>query len=277
MPEVAIVIVNHNTKEHLRQCLSSVRENTDVDAEIIVVENASGDGTEDIVVEFPEVRLLVNKQRRGFGTNNNLGAEVSTAPVLLFLNPDTLTPPGSLRAMLDAIALEPEAAVFGGRCLDATGQTERSTGRDPTVAGIAADRIVASIPAIGPLLYRFSHRHYTGYGRDRDVHWVTGAYLWIRTQIFRRLGGWDSSIAMYYEDTDLCRRARDAGFRVRYIHSSTIYHHRSQTPLDPSHRKEMMRAGLLIFIRKHYGPFRRWLYPRLLNLRRKVGQDVRFP
>ena len=273
MPEVSIVIVNHKTKEYLRQCLSSVRENTDVNAEVIVVENASEDSSEDLLREYPEIRLLVNKQRLGFGTNNNLGAEGSTSPLLLFLNPDTVTPPGSLRAMLDAIAREPEFAVFGGRCLDATGGTERSTGRDPTLSGIAADRILASVPSLWPLLHLFSHRHYTGYELDRDVAWVTGAYLWIRAGIFRRLGGWDSSISMYYEDADLCRRVRDAGFGVRYIHSSTIHHYRSKTPIAPSHRREMMRTGLHIFIRKHYGPYRRWLYPRLLNLPRiKQGE-----
>ena len=268
MPEISIVVVNHNTKEYLRHCLSSLRENTDVDTEIIVVENASSDGTEDILQEFPEIRLLVNEQRLGFGRNNNLGAQASTAPLLLFLNPDTVTPPGSLRAMLDAIAREPENAVFGGRCFQATGVTERSTGRDPTLTGIAADRILASVPSLGPMLHLFSQKHCRGYDRDRDVHWVTGAYLWIRAEIFRRLGGWDSSIDMYYEDTDLCRRVRDAGFGVRYIHSSAIYHHRGKTPIAPNHRKEMMRTGLHIFVLKHYGPFRRWLYARLLNLPR---------
>lgn len=268
MPELSIVIVNHQTREYLRQCLSSIRDNTDVDAEVIVVENASEDGTEDMLRHFPEVRLLVNKSRLGFGTNNNLGAQVSKAPLLLFLNPDTLAPPGSLRTMLDAIAREPDTAVFGGRCVDATGATERSTGRDPTLSGIVADRLLTSIPPISPLLHLVSHRHCTGYERDRNVDWVTGAYFWIRTQVFRRLGGWDNSIAMYYEDADLCRRARDAGFRVRYIHSSTIHHHRSQAPIDPAHRRKMMRTGLHIFIRKHYGPFRRWLYPPLLRLPR---------
>ena len=268
MPEVSIIIVNHNTTEYLRQCLSSVRRNTDVDAEVIVIENASQDDTQDILEEFPEVHLLVNEQRLGFGQNNNLGAEASTAPLLLFLNPDTETPPGSLRRMLDVIAREPETAVFGGRCLDAHGVTDRSTGRDPTPSGIVTDRILASLPSLWPLLHLFTHRHCTGYERNREVDWVTGAYLWIRADVLRRLGGWDSSIYMYYEDTDLCRRVRDAGLAVRYIHSSTIYHHGGKTPIPAGHRKEMMRTGLHIFIRKHYGPFRRWLYPRLLNLPR---------
>ena len=73
---------------------------------------------------------------------------------------------------------------------------------------------------------------------------------------------------MYYEDADLCRRVRDAGFGVRYIHSSTIHHFRGKTRIPPKRRKEMMRTGLHIFVRKHYGPLRRWLYPRLLNLPR---------
>ena len=121
-------------------------------------------------------------------------------------------------------------------------------------------------PPLRPLLQRFSLRYYRGYQRDRDVDWVTGAYLWIRAEIFEQIGGWDSSIAMYYEDIDLCRRVRDLGCRVRYVHASTIYHYRNRTPMLPGHRKQLMRNGLHIFIRKHYGPLRRWLYSRLLRL-----------
>ena len=266
MPEVSIVIVNHNTREYLRQCLLSIRQNLDVDVEVIVVENASEDRSEEVLQEFAEIRVLANKERLGFSENNNLGAAMATAPVLLFLNPDTETPPGSLRIMLDTIRREPNIAVFGGRCLDADGATEYSTGRDPTLAGIAIDRILALAPPLRPLLQRFSQRYYRGYQRDRDVDWVTGAYLWIRAEIFEQIGGWDSSIALYYEDIDLCHRVRDSGWGVRYVHASTIYHYRNKTPMLPEHRKRLMRNGLHIFIRKHYGPFRRWLYPRLLRL-----------
>ena len=266
MPEVSIVIVNTNTRKYLQQCLESIRHNVDVDAQVIVIENASEDGSEEMLRQFPETKVLVNKERLGFSRNNNLGAEIGTAPVLLFLNPDTETPPGSLRLMLDTIAREPETAILGGRCLDADGETEYSTGRDPTPTSIAIDRILASVPSLRPLLQRFSQRYYRGYERDREVDWVTGAYLWIRAEVFRQIGGWDSSIALYYEDTDLCRRVRDSGFGVRYIHASTIYHYHNKTPMLTGHRKQLMRNGLHIFIRKHYGPFRRWLYPRLLRL-----------
>ena len=266
MPEVSIVIVNTNTREYVRQCLTSIRDNDDVDAEVIVIENASEDGSGEMLRQFPEVKVIVNEERLGFSRNNNLGAEIGTAPLLLFLNPDTEAPPGSLRAMLDIIASEPEVAVFGGRCLDADGETERSTGRDPTLTSLALDRLLTSAPPLQPLLQRFSQRHYRGYERDRDVDWVTGAYLWIRTEVFHRIGGWDSSITLYYEDTDLCRRARDAGFRVRYTSASTINHYHNKTPMMSVHRKKLMRNGLYIFIHKHYGPFRRWLYPRLLGL-----------
>ena len=266
MPEVSIVIVNNNTGEYVRQCLTSIRDNGDVDAEVIVVENASEDGSGEVLRQFPEARVIANEEKLGFSQNNNLGAEVGTAPLLLFLNPDTETPPGSLRAMLDTIASDQEVAVFGGRCLDADGETERSTGRDPTLTSLALDRLLPKAPPLQPLLERFSQRHYRGFESDRDVDWVTGAYLWIRTEVFHRIGGWDSSFPLYYEDTDLCRRARKAGFRVRYTCASTINHYRNKTPMPSAHRKKLMRNGLHIFIRKHYGPFRRWLYPRVLGL-----------
>ena len=270
MPEVSIVIVNTNTKDYVRQCLQSIRENYDIDAEVIVIENGSEDGSDEMLREFPEVKILVNEEKRGFSENNNLGSEVSKAPLLLFLNPDTETPTGSLRAMLNVIASEPTVAVFGGKCLDAHGETERSTGCDPTLLSIAIDRLLGSLPFLRPLLQTFSQRHYYGYDRARDVDWVTGAYLWIRTEVFREIEGWDSSIFLYYDDTDLCRRARAGGYGVRYAPESTIYHYHNKTPMLTDYRKGLMRSGLHLFIKKHYGPFRRWLYPLILKLPRSA-------
>ncbi|MBI2503737.1 MAG: glycosyltransferase family 2 protein [Candidatus Latescibacteria bacterium] len=267
-PELSIIIVSHNARQWLGQCLGSLRAHAEVAAEIIVVENCSDDGSGELVREqFPEVKLLCNAQRQGFAANNNTGAQASSAPLLLFLNPDTQAPPGSLRAMLEVAALHPECGVFGSRLLDGEGGVERSMGRFPTLISIFLDRALQFLPLLQPALERYSQRHYRGYERERCVDWVTGACLWIRRETLEKAGGWDGvNFFMYYEDVDLCYRARRTGCSILYAPQSELYHYHNKTPVDPGRRKTWMRQSQGVFMRKHYGPLRGRLYPLLLRL-----------
>ncbi len=272
-PELSIIIVSHNARQWLGQCLGSLRGHPEVAAEVIVVENCSDDGSAELVREqFPEVKLICNTQRQGFAANNNTGAQASSAPLLLFLNPDTEVPPGSLRALLKVAASHPECGVFGSRLLDAEGEVERSMGRFPTLTSIFLDRLLQHLPVLQPLLERFSQRHYRGYERARRVDWVTGAALWIRREILDQAGGWDGvNFFMYYEDVDLCYRARQAGYQVLYAPQSELYHYHNKTPVDPARRKTWMRQSQGSFMRKHYGPLRGRLYALLLRLFDRVS------
>ena len=267
MPEVSIIIVNSNTKEWLRQCLVSLRSNEDVDQEVIVVDNASEDGSREMLrQEFPQLKLIFNEEGFGFAYNNNLGAGISTAPVLLFLNPDTKVPAGSLRNMLDVMNHESEAGIFGGKVLDGTGRIERSTGTFPTIISIFLDRLLGYLPLLRPAFERFSQRHYSGYDTLRSVDWVTGAFLWVRRELFTAIGGWDSDIPMYYEDTDLCYRAQKAGYKILYVPQPIVFHFHSRTPIDKKYRKVLMQKGLHNFVCKHYGPVRRCIYRKVFRL-----------
>jgi GT2 family glycosyltransferase len=267
-PELSIIIVSHHSREWLAQCLESLRANRDVALEIIVVENGSADGSAELVRgEFPEARLICNREPQGFAANNQLGAQAATAPVLLFLNPDTRVPPGSLRAMLAMIARHPECGVFGSRLLDSQGEVERSMGRFPTLTSISLDRLLEHLRFLQPLLERHAQRHYLGYEAPRYVDWVTGACLWIRREALERAGGWDgANFFMYYEDVDLCFRVRRAGYKILFAPQSALFHYRNKAPLDPGRRKALMRRGLAAFARQHYSPLRRRLYQTFLRL-----------
>lgn len=267
-PELSIIIVSHNARQWLGQCLGSLRAHPEVAAEIIVVENLSDDGSAELVrQQFPEVKLLCNVQRQGFAANNQTGALASSAPLLLFLNPDTEVPPGQLQALMAVAAHHPECGVFGSRLLDGEGGVERSAGRFPTLISIGLDRLLQHLPLLQPLLERFAQRHFGSFAQERYVDWVTGAALWIRRQTLEQAGGWDGEhFFMYYEDVDLCYRARRTGCRVLFAPQSELYHYRNKAPVDPGRRKTLMRRGLHAFARQHYGPARRWLYQHLLRL-----------
>jgi len=257
--EVSIVTVSMDTRDWLRQCLNSLYADDEVAKEIIVVENCSEDGSAEMVrQEFPQVHLIGNDRPFGFPHNNNTGAQASSAPVLLFLNPDTKVLEGSLRQMLEVIRAEPECGVFGGKLLNGEGNIERSTGTFPTLLSVFLDRLLRTAAPLRPLLDRYSQRHYRGYDSMRRIDWVTGAYFWIRRDLLNSVGGWDSDFFMYYEDADLCYRIRQAGYRTLYVPQSVIYHYHNKTPLDQQRRKALMKEGFRNFARKHHGPVTRW-------------------
>lgn len=260
-PELAIVIVGMNTHDWVRGCLHSLRAHAEVALEIVVVDNCSEDGScEMIEREFPQVKLIRNEQLFGFAQNNNIGSAHTSAPLLLFLNPDTEVPAGSLRVMLDIIEREDRYGIFGGKLFDAEDEVERSVGTYPTLTSLFCDRLLAAFPPLRPVLDRFSQRHYLHYEREREVQWTTGAYLWIRRSVLDKLGGWDGEIFMYGEDADLCYRSRGAGYPVLYAPRSTAYHYHNKTPIDRSRRKRLLREGLTLYARKHYGALRYQLY-----------------
>lgn len=261
-PEVSIVVVNSDTREWLDRCLQSLRADEEVEKEVIVVDNASGDGSAEMVHDrYPEVKLVRNPAKVGFAGNNRLGASGARAPVLLFLNPDTEVPAGSLGCMLRAIdEWGDEYGVFGPKILDEAGGVERSTGRFPTLVSILIDSLLGICPVLRPTLSDYSQRHYCGYDGVRPVDWVTGACLWIRRDVLEAIDSWDGeTFFMYYEDVDLCYRAWQAGSKVLYVPHSVVYHYHSKTPVEPKRRKCMMRHGLAAFSRKHYGPLRGWV------------------
>ncbi len=265
--ELAIVIVGMNTRNWVRGCLHSLRAHDDVALEIAVVDNCSEDGSCEMVEgEFPEVTLVRNDHIHGFAHNNNIGAAETSAPMLLFLNPDTEVPPGALRAMLDVAADQPHFGIFGGKLSDADGQTERSVGAFPTLTSLLLDRLLSWAPPLRPLLDRFSQRHYLRYEEERQVAWTTGAYLWIRRDVFDALDGWDGEIFMYGEDADLCYRSYQLGRPVLYAPSSQAYHYHNKVPIDRAHRKRLLREGLTAFAHKHYGPLRHRVYRLVFSL-----------
>jgi GT2 family glycosyltransferase len=265
--ELAIVIVGMNTRDWVRGCLQSLREHGDVALEIVVVDNCSEDGScEMIERDFPEATLVRNRQIYGFAQNNNIGAAQTSAPLLLFLNPDTEVPSGALRAMLDVVERQPNCGIFGGQLFDADQQMERSVGAFPTLTSLLLDRLLGSLFVLRPLLDHYSQRHYLRYEEERQVAWTTGAYLWIRRDVFDALDGWDDDIFMYGEDADLCYRSFQLGRPVFYAPSSKIYHYHNKVPIDRARRKRLLREGLTAFAGKHYGPLRHRLYRIVLAL-----------
>ncbi len=259
-PSLSVIIVNVDTAKWLRPCLESLQEQDKSESiEVVVVDNGSSDGSAGMVrQDFPDVKLVRLEETVGFGTANNYGAKHSAAPVILFLNPDTRLGEGSLSQLLPRFAERTDCGIAGGTVFDSKGGLERSKGSFPTLFSMGLGRLLKYLPPLRPLLGRFSHQHWVGYDKPRRVDWVTGAYLWIRREVFERVGGFDPRIFMYCEDVDLCYRVRQLGFEVRFYPEAPIIHYGGKSRA-PRPRKKMLYESLCYFSDKHYESPRYWM------------------
>ena len=270
-PLLSVVIVNVDTGNWLEQCLVSLQEQDIFESiEVVVVDNGSNDGSADTVRQnFPAVNLLRLESTVGFGTANNAGAELTASPVLLFLNPDTRIGEPSLSVILQRFEEHPECGVAGGAVFDDRGKPERSVGSYPTLISMGLGRLMKYLPPARPILGRFSHQHCVGYDRPHRVNWVTGAYLWIRREVFSKAGGFDEALFMYCEDVDLCYRVRKLGFDVWFFPDAPIVHFGGKAPV-PRPRRKLLFESLHYFANKHYRSPRYWLTRSVFRIMSKL-------
>ena len=221
-PLVSIIVVNYRTRELTLECLRSVaRETENFDYEILLVDNASNDGLiEAVAGEMPDVRRIPLTENVGFARGNNIAAEQARGKYLLLLNSDTLILDRAIDRLLAFAAERPAAKIWGGRTLlgDRT-LDPGSCWRRMTLWSVFCRTF--GLAAAFPNSKLFNAEAYGGWDRStvREVDIVTGCFLLIETELWRKLGGFDPRFFMYGEEADLCLRAaaarRQAGFDAR--------------------------------------------------------------
>lgn len=220
---MAVAIVNHNTCEHLRACLAAVEQ--EAPAEVVVVDNASSDGSVDMIqAEFPWVVLVANEENPGYGAAANQAISSCQSRYVLLLNSDTRSQPGTLQALSAYLDQHPRAAIVGPRLVNPDGSLQPSCYAFPTPLHVFLEesslgRLAGAIPILNNLSLRtWPHTH------SRAVPWVLGAALAIRRQAFVAEGGFDESFFMYAEEIDLCYRLGAAGWQTHFTPAATIVH-----------------------------------------------------
>jgi GT2 family glycosyltransferase len=232
-PELAAVIVNYNAGPELGTALESIGgEMGGRSWEAVVVDNASADGSSDIVAEFaPHARIVRNTVNVGFGRGVNQGAGASSAPFILIMNPDCRLERGALTTMRAELDARPRCAIVGPRVLDPDGSEQGSARGDP-------DMLTGLFGRTGPLRSLLpssavSRRNVVSSSRESaTVDWVSGACMLVRRAAFDEVGGFDARYFLYWEDADLCRRLRARGHEIRYVPAATAVHrvgHSSRT------------------------------------------------
>ncbi len=286
-PEVSILIVSYNTRELLRGCLRSLRRVADeARAEIIVVDNASLDGSaEAVAAEFGEVQVIRSGVNVGFASAMNRGINVATGKYLFMLNPDTIVVPGAIRVLVQSLERHPRVAMAGAGLTFADGSTQASTFGFPTLFKEFLN-FVPELKAIlrprqtADFINRLIRRNVHKLGQIRapfPAKVVSGAAFLARTDVIRQVGGFDGKFFLYHEELDLCRRLQDARWEVWSVPAAQVIHFDAQATgyracrLPHSPILEWRIGGMDRYWAKHAGPAaqRRWrcLARGLLRLR----------
>ncbi len=210
---VSVIIVVYNGRPYLENCLDSLRETLPPEAEVVIVDNGSTDGSADwIRSRMPEARLLVNEANRGFAAACNQGAATARGEILVFLNQDTRAEPGWLEPLLEPFQ-DPKVGLTTPTVLWMDDPERiQSCGQDVHYTGLvfarnfgAARAAVRGAPGVA-------------------VAAVSGAAFAIRRAVWEELGGFCETFYMYYEETDLSWRAARAGYRCLHVPASVVYH-----------------------------------------------------
>jgi len=255
IPELSVVIVSYRCADLLRECLDSLEHNrNDVDMHVEVIDNDSGDGTIEVVNQFPWVTATPLAENVGFGRANNLGIDRARGRAVLLLNPDTVVPPGSLRACLDELWRQPDVGLMTARLVDREGRLDRRCKRGfPTLWSS-----VCYFTGLDQrLTSRRAQRYTVGWLPDTqagDVESVCGAFMLMRGDALGEVGGFDEQFFMYAEDIDLSLRFLEANWRVYYWPGVDVVHVGAGSNVD-GQRPPMANAAyfrtMAPFVRKH--------------------------
>ena len=224
--DLAIIIVSTNEARFLEPCLTTVfAQAGGASLDVVVADNGSTDGTPELVRErFPEARI-VHCANHGFGHANNRGYETTSAPYVLFLNPDTEVLDGTFAQLVAELEARPDVGVIGARQVTADGELFPTIRRFPTPMrfvgeALASERLPARPSWLGERELEMSR-----YDVETECDWVSGSFMLVRRDALDAAGVFDERFFVYSEEVDLCRRIKLAGWRVVHLPAMTILHH----------------------------------------------------
>ncbi len=241
MHDLAIIVVSTNEARWLEPCLRTVYEHAgDISLDVVVADNESTDGTAELVASrFPQARV-VRCPNRGFAHGNNRALMTTDARFVLFLNPDTEVVEGTFEGLLRRLEREPEIGLAGVRQVDADDNLWPSARRFPTALRALCEALGSEQWPLRPAWAGERELDLRLYDDEFDCDWTSGSYMLARREALESAGVLDERFFIYSEETDLCLRIKNAGWRIRHLPQMTIVHHAGKA--GPSPRMESQSA-----------------------------------
>jgi len=256
--KLSIVILCWNDLKVIGPCLTSIYASThSTEFEVIVSDNGSTDGSiEYIHKEFPQVKLIENGVNLRFAKGNNVGFRASQGQYVLILNPDTIIHDGTLDKMVQYADRHPEGGAFGCRVLNADGSYQACIRPMHTLRSEWCAALFLGV--LAHISDWFQPGIYVDWNgeTERSVGWLAGCFILVRSDLLKRLGGFDEQFFYYYEDTDLCRRIWESGFPILYTPECTIIHLKGQSTITRFNPATFALDGQVtryLYFYKYYG------------------------
>jgi len=257
--KLSVIIVSYNVKTLLKQALASLLVASEhIDTEFFVVDNASKDGTAEMLkANFKEVNLIANRQNVGFSVANNQAIELAKGEYILVINPDTITGEDTLLKAIDFLDQHPDGGSLGVRMLDGNGQFLPESKRGLPTPWVSFCRLSG-------LYYFFPkskvfNRYYMGWVNEFEttpVDVLTGAFMLLRKTALNKVGVFDEHFFMYGEDVDLSYRLSLAGYKNYYYPEVSITHFKGQSTHKLSFRYiKSFYGSMFIFAKKYFLKF----------------------
>ena len=263
-------------------CLKSLVANTKkVNFEVILIDNASADGSIEKIqssrLKIQNMKIVRNKKNLGFAKANNQGIKLAQGKYILLLNSDTLVTNNVIGEMAIWMDNNPKVGIASCKLLNEDGSIQGTGGYFPTLPRVFSWMTIEDIPFIDRLIKPFHpmrsksfYKNFNFYKKEKELDWLTGAFLFIRRKVFDDIGSINEDYFMYTEDVDFCYRAKMAGWNVSYLPRWSITHFggASSTKEFPIISEF---EGIKLFYKKHYPS---WQYP-VLRLFLKTGSLLR--
>jgi GT2 family glycosyltransferase len=293
LPSLAVIIVSWNVCDLLARCLEALFVDLDaasIDARVIVVDNASIDGSPAMIRErFPLVELIVSETNLGFAGGNNLGLRalglsseslpLTPCPLqVLLLNPDTEVQPGAIETMLAVMQSRPDVAVLTSRLVYGDGSFQHSAFHFPGLAQLYIDLFPVPARLYESRLNGRYPRSLYDTGQPFEIDHPLGAVMLLRTEAIRQVGLFDEGFALYCEEIDWCARFKEAGWKLMCVPTAQVIHHagKSTSQVRIESFVKLWTARYRLHTRHpHFAPMRlaRWIVTSGMKRRTKNAPD----
>ncbi|MFA7360678.1 MAG: glycosyltransferase family 2 protein [Candidatus Kapaibacterium sp.] len=266
---LSVVIATWNTKKQTEECIQSIislPEYSD-NTEIILIDNASNDGTAESVKEkFPQVKLIINDENTGYAPACNKGISVSRGKYILLLGSDTILKPGSLKKTVEYLNKKPDAGAVGCKLMYPDGTLQGNCKRFPKLFNA-----FLTYTSLNRFNYDYDMRGFD-YNETIQVEQIATTFLMVRGDLMKKLKGFDESYRIMYNDVDLCKRIYEEGKKIMFLHDAEVYHHGSLSTNKADYKlRKVMYEDIYRYYKKNHGAKASFLLPvlkiRLLSIK----------
>ncbi len=253
--DLSIIIVNYNVKEFLQNLVHSIHKAAQkINVEIIIVDNASSDGSVEFITEkFPDVKLIANENNLGFGKANNQGLKIAKGKYFLLINPDSIVSEDTFTKMISFIETHPSVGLAGCKILNPDGTLQLACRRSfpgPWTSFCKVTGLSTLFP--NSKLFARYNLTYKDENQSYEVDAISGSFMMMKREVYEKVGGFDEDFFMYGEDLDLCYRVQQSGFKVFYVHETQIIHYKGESTKRSSlDETKFFYEAMHLFVKKH--------------------------